>query len=73
MRVTNALLAGSFTSRITQNIREISDVQLQQNIAITQRNVKSAYFYMMYAVGNIYVVDWGQVVAFTPSGAFASR
>ena len=23
------------------------------------------------AVGNIYVVDWGRVVAFTPSGAFA--
>jgi outer membrane protein len=40
---------------ITQNNRAISDVQLQQNIAITQRNVKSAYYDMMYAVGNLNV------------------
>ena len=40
---------------ITQNNREISDVQLQQNIAITARNVKSAYYDMMYAVGNLNV------------------
>jgi len=40
---------------ITQNNRAISDVQLQQNIALTQRNVKSAYYDMMYAVGNLNV------------------
>ena len=38
---------------ITQKNREISDVQLQQNIALTARNVKSAYYDMMYAVGNL--------------------
>jgi outer membrane protein len=38
---------------VTQKTREISDVQLQQNIAITARNVKSAYYDMMYAVGNL--------------------
>ena len=40
---------------ISQNNRAISDVQLQQNIALTQRNVKSAYYDMMYAVGNLNV------------------
>ena len=40
---------------ITQNNRAISDVQLQQNIALVQRNVKSAYYDMMYAVGNLNV------------------
>ncbi len=30
-------------------------MQLQQNIALTQRNVKSAYYDMMYAVGNLNV------------------
>jgi outer membrane protein len=40
---------------ITQNNRAISDVQLQQNIALTQRSVKSAYYDMMYAVGNLNV------------------
>ncbi len=40
---------------ITQNNRAISDVQLQQNIALVQRSVKSAYYDMMYAVGNLNV------------------
>ena len=30
-------------------------MQLQQNIALTQRNVKSAYYDLMYAVGNLNV------------------
>jgi outer membrane protein len=40
---------------ISQKNREISDVQLQQNVALTARNVKSAYYDMMYAVGNLNV------------------
>jgi outer membrane protein TolC len=40
---------------VSQKNREISDVQLQQSIALTARNVKNAYYDMMYAVGNLNV------------------
>jgi outer membrane protein TolC len=40
---------------ITQKNREISDVQLEQSIALTTRSVRNAYFDMMYAVGNLNV------------------
>ena len=40
---------------ISQNNREISDVQLQQSIAVTVRNVKNAYYDLTYALGNLAV------------------
>lgn len=40
---------------VSQKNREISDVQLQQSIALTARNVKNAYYDLMYAVGNLNV------------------
>ena len=40
---------------ISQKNREISDVQLQQSIAVTLRNVKNAYYDLMYAIGNLNV------------------
>ena len=40
---------------ISQKNREISDVQLQQSIAVTVRNVKNAYYDLMYAIGNLAV------------------
>jgi len=40
---------------VSQKNREISDVQLRQSIALTARNVKSAYYDLMYAVGNLNV------------------
>jgi outer membrane protein TolC len=40
---------------VSQKNREISDVQLQQSIALTSRNVKNAYYDLMYAVGNLNV------------------
>ena len=40
---------------VSQKNREISDVQLQQSIALTARNVKNAYYDMMYSVGNLNV------------------
>ena len=40
---------------VSQKNREISDVQLQQSIALTARNVKNAYWDMMFAVGNLNV------------------
>ena len=40
---------------ISQKNREISDVQLQQSIAITVRNVRNAYYDLMYAIGNLNV------------------
>ncbi|MEO8680833.1 MAG: TolC family protein [Vicinamibacterales bacterium] len=40
---------------ISQKNKEISDVQLQQSIAITVRNVKNAYYDLMYAIGNLAV------------------
>lgn len=38
---------------ISQKNREISDVQLQQSIAQTVRNVKNAYYDLVYAIGNL--------------------
>jgi len=40
---------------ISQKNKEISDVQLQQSVAITVRNVKNAYYDLMYAIGNLAV------------------
>lgn len=40
---------------VSQKNKEISDVQLQQSIAITVRNVKNAYYDLMYALGNLAV------------------
>jgi len=40
---------------VSQKNREISDVQLKQSIALTSRNVKNAYYDLMYAVGNLNV------------------
>ena len=40
---------------ISQKNREISDVQLQQSIAVTVRNVSNAYYDLMYAIGNLNV------------------
>ena len=40
---------------VSQKNREISDVQLRQSIALTARNVKNAYYDLMYSVGNLNV------------------
>ncbi len=40
---------------VSQKNREISDVQLRQNIALTTRNVRNAYYDLMYAIGNLNV------------------
>jgi outer membrane protein len=40
---------------ISQKNREISDVQLQQSIAQTVRNVRNAYYDLVYALGNLNV------------------
>jgi outer membrane protein TolC len=40
---------------ISQNNRAISDVQLQQSIAQTVRNVRNAYYDLVYAIGNLNV------------------
>jgi outer membrane protein TolC len=40
---------------VSQKNREISEVQLQQSIALTTRNVRNAYYDLMYAVGNLNV------------------
>ncbi|MEZ5286596.1 MAG: TolC family protein [Vicinamibacterales bacterium] len=40
---------------ITQKNREISDVQLEQAIALTARSVKNAYYDLMFAIGNLEV------------------
>jgi len=40
---------------VSQKNKEISDVQLQQAISITVRNVKNAYYDLMYAIGNLAV------------------
>ncbi|MCC7032474.1 MAG: TolC family protein [Acidobacteria bacterium] len=40
---------------VSQKNREISDVQLQQSIALTARSVKNAYYDLMYAIGNLNV------------------
>ena len=38
---------------ISQKTREISAVQLQQSIALTARNVKSAYYDLVFAISNL--------------------
>jgi outer membrane protein TolC len=40
---------------VSQKNREISDVQLEQSIALTARNVKNAYYDLMYTIGNLNV------------------
>ena len=40
---------------VSQKNKEISDVQLQQSIAVTVRNVRNAYYDLMYALGNLAV------------------
>ena len=40
---------------ISQMNREISDVQLQQSIGQTVRNVRNAYYDLVYAIGNLNV------------------
>jgi outer membrane protein TolC len=40
---------------VGQKNREISDVQLQQSIALTTRNVRNAYYDLIYAIGNLAV------------------
>ncbi len=40
---------------VSQKNREISEVQLKQSIAITVRNVRNAYYDLMYAIGNLNV------------------
>jgi len=40
---------------VSQKNKEISDVQLQQSVAVTVRNVRNAYYDLMYAIGNLAV------------------
>ena len=40
---------------VSQKNREISDVQLKQSISLTTRNVRNAYYDLMYAIGNLNV------------------
>ena len=40
---------------VSQKNKEISDVQLQQSIAVTVRNVRNAYYDLTYALGNLTV------------------
>ncbi|HYB95554.1 MAG TPA: TolC family protein [Vicinamibacterales bacterium] len=40
---------------VSQRNREITDVQLQQSIAQTTRNVRNAYYDLIYAIGNLAV------------------
>lgn len=40
---------------VSQKNREISDEQLRQSIAFTTRNVRNAYYDLMYTVGNLNV------------------
>jgi outer membrane protein TolC len=40
---------------VSQKNREISDEQLRQSIALTTRNVRNAYYDLMYTVGNLNV------------------
>lgn len=40
---------------VSRKNREISDVQLQQSIAITTRNVKNAYWDLVFAISNLAV------------------
>ena len=40
---------------VSRKNREISDVQLRQSIAVTERNVKNAYWDLVYAINNLAV------------------
>ena len=40
---------------VSRKNREISDVQLQQSIAVTTRNVKNAYWDLVFAINNLAV------------------
>ena len=40
---------------VSQKNREIADTQLQQSIALTVRNVRNAFYDLMYAIGNLNV------------------
>ncbi len=40
---------------VSQKNREIADTQLQQSIANTVRNVRNAFYDLMYAIGNLNV------------------
>ena len=40
---------------VSQKNREITDVQLQQSIALTTRSVRNAYYDLIYAIGNLAV------------------
>ncbi|MGE0866573.1 MAG: TolC family protein [Vicinamibacterales bacterium] len=40
---------------VSQKNKEISDVQLQQSVSVTVRNVRNAYYDLMYAIGNLAV------------------
>ncbi len=40
---------------VSQKNKEVSDVQLQQSIAVTVRNVRNAYYDLIYAIGNLAV------------------
>ena len=40
---------------VSQKNREISDVQLEQSIAVTVRNVRNAFYDLIYAIGNLAV------------------
>jgi len=40
---------------VSQKNKEISDVQLQQSVAVTVRNVRNAYYDLTYALGNLAV------------------
>ncbi|MDP2318510.1 MAG: TolC family protein [Acidobacteriota bacterium] len=40
---------------VSQKNKEISDVQLQQSVSVTVRNVRNAYYDLTYALGNLAV------------------
>jgi outer membrane protein len=48
---------------INRKSREISDVQLQQSIAVTTRNVKNAYWDLVYAINNLAVQQQSLLLA----------
>lgn len=49
--------------QISRKNREISEVQLQQTIAVTTRNVKNAYWDLVYAISNLEVQRQSLVLA----------
>lgn len=48
---------------VSQKNKEISDTQLQQSIAQTVRNVRNAFYDLMYAIGNLTVQRQSLVLA----------